>query len=76
VGPDAEEETGVIVVNLREAISKALVVDVAMADSRGQLTHRTLKPLLLESGRLRALDPERESELTIAIHRIAAVTPL
>ncbi len=76
VGPDVEEETGVIVVNLREAISKAANVDIALADSHGKLTHRTLRPLLLESGRLRALDPERESELTIAIHRIASVTPL
>lgn len=68
------DETGVIVVNLREAISQGALVSVALADGTGKLTHRTLKPLLLESGRLRAHDPARESELTIAIHRIASVT--
>lgn len=66
--------TGVIVVNLREAIAQGRIIDIALADTTGKLTHRTLKPIILDSGRLRALDPERESELTIAIHRIASVT--
>lgn len=72
--PQPDSETGTIVVTLREAISDRALVVLALADSSGRLAHRTVRPLTLESGRLRALDPERESELTIAIHRIASVT--
>lgn len=74
--PQPDGETGVLVVNLREAIASGSLVNVALAETSGKLTNRTLKPLTLDSGRLRALDPERESELTVAIHRIASVTLL
>ena len=68
------DEPSQAIMTLREAISEGNLVEVTMADSRGALTKRILRPLTLDSGRLRAADPERESELTIAIHRIAAVT--
>ncbi|WP_435298475.1 helicase-associated domain-containing protein [Timonella sp. A28] len=72
--PVADDEPSLSVLTLREAISDGALVSVALADARGALMHRVLKPLRYESGRLRALDPERESELTVAIHRIASVT--
>ncbi len=71
----ADEETSVVVVNLREAIAHNALVSLALADGSGTLHHRTVRPLTLEQGRLRAVDPARESELTVAIHRIATVTP-
>ncbi len=74
--PDQGDEPSLTIVLLREAIADGALVTIAMADSRGTLTHRTLKPLTLDSGRLRAADPARESELTVAIHRIASVTRL
>ncbi|WP_019148930.1 helicase-associated domain-containing protein [Timonella senegalensis] len=74
--PDQGDEPSLTIVLLREAIADGSLVTIAMADSRGTLTHRTLKPLRLDSGRLRAADPARESELTVAIHRIASVTRL
>lgn len=70
-----DEETSVVVVNLREAIAHNLLVTLALADGKGTLHHRTVRPITLEQGRLRALDPARESELTVAIHRIATVNP-
>ncbi|MBL0887523.1 helicase-associated domain-containing protein [Myceligenerans indicum] len=58
---------------LREAVRDGLLVRVDMVGAAGKLEQRTLRPLRLEGGRLRALDPARDAELTVAVHRIARV---
>lgn len=60
---------------LRDALRDGSTVIIEVAGHTGQLERRELKPLNLDGGRLRALDPNREAELTIAVHRIASVLP-
>ncbi|MBO3084961.1 helicase-associated domain-containing protein [Cellulomonas fengjieae] len=59
---------------LREAAAEKAEVWVEMIGSHGVPQRRLLRPLRVEGGRLRAIDPARESELTVAVHRIATVT--
>lgn len=61
------------VLRLRDAIDSGMNVDIDLVDSRGQITTRTVRPLTLDSGRLRVLDPARDVELIIAVHRIVHV---
>ncbi|WP_125776235.1 helicase-associated domain-containing protein [Antribacter gilvus] len=58
---------------LRDAIRDGRKVQVDLVGRSGTLERRELRPLRLDGGRLRAVDPLREAELTIAVHRIAAV---
>lgn len=58
---------------LREAIADQSLLWVEIIGADGSLARRRLRPLTLEAGRLRALDPDREAELTVAIHRVASV---
>lgn len=60
---------------LGDALRDGRRVWVEMVGRSGALERRRLKPLRLDGGRLRALDPDREAELTIAVHRIAGVEP-
>lgn len=60
---------------LREAAAAKVAVWVELVGSHGVPDRRLLRPLRVEGGRLRAIDPARESELTVAVHRIASVTP-
>lgn len=79
-GPDAAGEGGGTrepadaLVLLREAASSRTDVWVEMVGPDGRPTRRLLRPLRVEGGRLRALDPRREAELTVAVHRIAGVS--
>ncbi|WP_051275026.1 helicase-associated domain-containing protein [Cellulomonas sp. URHD0024] len=59
---------------LREAAAEKFAVWVELVGSSGVPDRRLLRPLRVEGGRLRAIDPARESELTVAVHRIASVT--
>ncbi|WP_051639941.1 helicase-associated domain-containing protein [Cellulomonas sp. URHE0023] len=59
---------------LREAAAEKVAVWVELVGSSGVPDRRLLRPVLVEGGRLRAIDPARESELTVAVHRIASVT--
>ncbi|WP_402467365.1 helicase-associated domain-containing protein [Isoptericola aurantiacus] len=61
---------------LQDALRDGRTVWVEMVGGSGTLVRRALKPLRLDGGRLRALDPDREAELTVAVHRIAAVEPV
>lgn len=61
------------VLRLRDAIDSGMNVDIDLVDSHGQITTRTVRPLTLDSGRLRVLDPARDVELIIAVHRIVHV---
>lgn len=58
---------------LREAIDAGRDVVLHVIDASGRPDRRTVRPLHLEAGRLRALDVAREAELTVAVHRIARV---
>jgi hypothetical protein len=58
---------------LREAVEDHADVWLELVDGHGAQQRRRVRPLRLEAGRLRALDPARDSELTVAVHRIASV---
>lgn len=60
---------------LREAAEAGREVWLELAGPGGT-TVRRVRPLTVDAGRVRALDPERESELTVAVHRVVAVTPV
>ncbi len=60
---------------LREAIADGAMVWLEVVGSSGAPTRRRVRPLTLDAGRLRAQDPARDAELTVAVHRIASVTP-
>ncbi|GAA1859931.1 helicase-associated domain-containing protein [Myceligenerans crystallogenes] len=60
---------------LREAVRDGSLVRVDVVGAAGKLERRTLRPLRLDGGRLRAVDPARDAELTVAVHRIARVAP-
>ncbi|QJW35874.1 helicase-associated domain-containing protein [Cellulosimicrobium protaetiae] len=60
---------------LREAISDGATVWLEMVGATGSLDRRRVRPLTLDAGRLRAQDPARDAELTVAVHRIASVAP-
>lgn len=58
---------------LRDAAAARENVWVELVGPNGRPERRLLRPLRVEGGRLRAADPVRESELTVAVHRIGAV---
>jgi hypothetical protein len=58
---------------LREAVEDRTDIWLELVDAHGMPQRRRVRPLRLEAGRLRALDPARDSELTVAVHRIASV---
>lgn len=61
---------------LREAAADGREVFVDIVGASGDLTRRRLRPMRVDAGRLRAVDVARESELTVAVHRIANVEAL
>ena len=63
-----------MLVVLREAAQSRAEVWVDLVGPDGRPDRRLLRPLRVEGGRLRALDPRREAELTVAVHRIADAT--
>ncbi|KSW28909.1 helicase-associated domain-containing protein [Cellulomonas sp. B6] len=67
-------EPGDVLVVLREAAQSRAEVWVDLVGPDGRPDRRLLRPLRVEGGRLRALDPRREAELTVAVHRIADAT--
>jgi hypothetical protein len=69
------DEPGEALALLHDALRDGRTVWVEMVGRTGGLERRELKPLRLDGGRLRALDADREAELTIAVHRIASVAP-
>jgi len=58
---------------LREAAAERGLVRVDVVGPRGVLERRLLRPVSVDGGRLRAVDPAREAELVVAVHRIAGV---
>ena len=56
---------------LREAAAERSLVWVEIVGGRGVLERRLVRPVSVDGGRLRAVDPAREAELVVAVHRIA-----
>lgn len=61
---------------LREAAADAREVWLEVVGPQGVPSRRRVRPLRVDAGRVRALDTEREAELTVAVHRIGSVTPV
>ncbi|MCL3861528.1 helicase-associated domain-containing protein [Actinotalea sp. K2] len=61
---------------LREAAAEGREVWLEIVGAQGASQRRRVRPLRVDAGRVRAVDSERESELTVAVHRIARVTPV
>ncbi len=60
---------------LREAVAEGREVWLDIVGPNGGSTRRRVRPVRVDGGRVRAIDPDREAELTVAVHRIAGVTP-
>ena len=58
---------------LREAVAERRTVILEIAGPDGP-SRRTVRPLRVDGGRVRVVDAERETELTVAVHRIIRVT--
>ncbi len=58
---------------LREAVADRRTVVIEIAGPDGP-TRRTVRPVRVDGGRVRAVDLDREAELTVAVHRIVRVT--
>ncbi|MFV0427135.1 MAG: helicase-associated domain-containing protein [Beutenbergiaceae bacterium] len=61
---------------LRAAISRTSTVELVIADASGRTRTRQVRPLALDNGRVRVVDLDHDSELTIAPHRIVSVRPI
>ena len=61
---------------LREAVDRRTEAWVDLVDDTGRTTRHRLRPLAVDGGRLRAVDPARAVEITVAVHRIAAAAPV
>ncbi|ADG73637.1 conserved hypothetical protein [Cellulomonas flavigena DSM 20109] len=72
---DGTSEPGALLVLLREAAQARTSVWLEVVGPDGRSQRRLVRPLKVEGGRLRALDEQREAELTVAVHRIAGVDP-
>lgn len=60
---------------LREAAAEGREVWLELVDPAGAPVRRRVRPLRVDGGRVRVVDPAREAELTVAVHRITDVTP-
>nr|WP_297427254.1 helicase-associated domain-containing protein [uncultured Actinotalea sp.] len=59
---------------LREAASAGTDVWLEMVDPSGVPLRRRVRPVRVDGGRVRVVDAERETEMTVAVHRIASVS--
>ncbi|MBO1752207.1 helicase-associated domain-containing protein [Actinotalea sp. BY-33] len=76
-GPDAEgtPDPVIALALLREAATEGREVWLELVGPGGTIQRRRVRPVRVDGGRVRAVDAEREAELTVAVHRIATVTP-
>ncbi|WP_448070972.1 helicase-associated domain-containing protein [Georgenia yuyongxinii] len=58
---------------LREAAAAGTAVEIVLVGATGRPERRRVRPVHVDGGRVRVTDLERETELTVAIHRISAV---
>lgn len=73
--PGGTADPSLVLAVLRDAVATGQEVWLEVAGPDGPLRKR-VRPLRVDAGRVRAVDAERESELTVAVHRIATVTPV
>ncbi|WP_029291590.1 helicase-associated domain-containing protein [Cellulomonas sp. HZM] len=73
--PRGTDQPGDALVLLREAAENRTQVWVELVGPTGRPEERLVRPLRVDGGRLRAVDARRESELSVAVHRIASVRP-
>ena len=59
---------------LRKAAADGREVWLEIVGPQGTPRRRRVRPLRVDAGRVRAVDTERDAELTVAVHRIAGVT--
>jgi hypothetical protein len=58
---------------LREAAAAGTAVEIVLVGATGRPERRRVRPVHVDGGRVRVTDVERETEMTVAIHRISAV---
>lgn len=61
---------------LREAARAGTPVEMVVVGALGKPERRRVQPVSVDGGRVRATDLERDTELTVAVHRISAVAPV
>ena len=61
---------------LREAVADGREVWLEVVGPQGTPQRRRVRPVRVDGGRVRAVDSARDAELTVAVHRIASVTPI
>jgi len=61
---------------LREAAADGSSVRIEVVGARGLPESRDVQPLRVAGGRIRVRDLARDSELTVAVHRLLSATPL
>ncbi|GAA4414999.1 helicase-associated domain-containing protein [Georgenia halophila] len=71
-GPVATDPVHALEV-LRDSAAAGESVDIVVVGALGTPEQRRVRPLSVEGGRVRMADLERETEMTVAIHRISAV---
>lgn len=78
---DADDESstmapGHVVAALREAAATGQSVEVVLADNSGQSRTRLLRPLGVAAGRARLIDVAAGTQISVAVHHIAAVSTI
>lgn len=71
----AEQDMDAVLAILSEAVRGKALVDLGYIDPHGSIRRRTVRPMSLSGGYLRAEDFRGHTELTFAIHRLASAHP-
>ena len=75
-GPAGTADPVAALATLREAVADGREVWLEVVDPQGTPQRRRVRPVRVDGGRVRAVDSARDAELTVAVHRIASVTPI
>jgi hypothetical protein len=75
-GGQGTEDPVAALATLREAVADGREVWLEVVDPQGTPQRRRVRPIRVDGGRVRAVDSARDAELTVAVHRIASVTPI
>lgn len=67
------DDSATLVAVLRDAAAAGTEVEVAIVDATGARQRRRVRPTSAEGGRVRMVDVARETEIVVAVHRIALV---
>ncbi len=75
-GPAGTADPVTALATLREAVADGREVWLEVVGPQGTPQRRRVRPVRVDGGRVRAVDSARDAELTVAVHRIASVTPI